>query len=67
VEEGGELWWRSDELSDFQPGDEIAIMLPNCMQTWGLARNRGKKQISFFFAKRTACRVFPWLGCQTDG
>ncbi len=30
-----------------QPGDEIAIMLPNYMQIWGVAKNRGLKINTF--------------------
>ncbi|NPE09622.1 MAG: aminotransferase class I/II-fold pyridoxal phosphate-dependent enzyme, partial [Asgard group archaeon] len=30
-----------------QPGDEIAIMLPNYMQIWGIAKNHGLKINTF--------------------
>jgi aspartate/methionine/tyrosine aminotransferase len=40
-----------------QPGDEIAIMLPNYMQIWGIAKNRGLKMNTFHLCEDNGWQV----------
>ena len=40
-----------------QPGDEIAIMLPNYMQIWGIAKNLGLKINTFQLAEDHGLRL----------
>ena len=40
-----------------QPGDEIAVMLPNYMQIWGVAKNYGLKTNSFHLCEDNGWQV----------
>jgi hypothetical protein len=40
-----------------QPGDEIAIMLPNYMQIWGIAKNHGLKMNTFHLCEDNGWQV----------
>ncbi len=40
-----------------QPGDEMALMLPNYMQIWGVAKNRGVKINSFHLSEENGWKV----------
>jgi len=42
-----------------QPGDEIAIMLPNYMQVWGIAKNYGLKMKPFHLREENGWRIDP--------
>jgi len=42
-----------------QPGDEMAIMLPNYMQIWGIAKNHGLKMNAFHLREENDWRVDP--------
>jgi aspartate/methionine/tyrosine aminotransferase len=40
-----------------QPGNEMAIMLPNYMQIWGVAKNRGLKMNTFHLSEESGWQV----------
>jgi len=40
-----------------QPGDEMALMLPNYMQIWGVAKNHGLKINSFYLSEENGWQV----------
>ena len=40
-----------------QPGDEMAIMLPNYMQIWGIAKNRGLKMNIFHLCEDNGWQI----------
>ncbi len=42
-----------------QPGDEMAIMLPNYMQIWGIAKNYGLKMKPFHLREENGWRIDP--------
>ena len=42
-----------------QPGDEMAIMLPNYMQIWGIAKNYGLKMNPFHLREENDWRIDP--------